>query len=52
MHSHIPNDVMRADNGISRFDLRNVPSSSQAICMYPQEGGRIWDESGFGEDPF
>ena len=51
MHSHIPNDVMRTDNKISRIDLRNLPSSSQAVSMYHQEGGRISDESGFGEDP-
>ena len=50
MHSHIPNDVMRTHNRISRIDLRNLPCSSQAVSMYHQ-GGRISDESGIGEDP-
>ena len=51
MHSHIPNNVMRTDNRISILDLRHLPCSSRAVCMYHQEGGRISDESGFGEDP-
>ena len=51
MHSHIPNNVMRTDNRISTLDLRHLPCSSQAVCMYHQERGRISDESGFGEDP-
>jgi ribulose-5-phosphate 4-epimerase/fuculose-1-phosphate aldolase len=51
MHSHIPNDVMRTNNKISTLDLRNLPCSSQAVSMYHQEGGRISDEHGFGEDP-
>ena len=51
MNSHVPNDITRTDNMIARLDLRNLPCASQAVCMYHQEGGRISDESQFGEDP-
>ena len=51
MNSHIPNDVMRTNNGITRLDLGNLPCSSQAVGMYQQDGGRITDETKFGEDP-
>ena len=51
MYSHIPNDVMSNDNRIARLDMRNLPSASQAVGLYHQQGGRISDESGFGKDP-
>ena len=51
MSSHIPNTAMRTCNRITSVDLRNLPSASQAVSMYRQEGGRISDEACFGEDP-
>ena len=51
MGSHIPNDVMHRDNQVTRLDLRHLPSASQAVSMYHQEGGRISDEAQYGEDP-
>ena len=51
MGSHIPNDVMQRNSRITRLDLRHLPSSTQAVTMYREEGGRISDETCFGEDP-
>ena len=43
--------LYNTDNRVARLDMRNLPSASQAVGMYHQEGGRISDETGFGEDP-
>ena len=51
MGSHIPNEIMRRANRISRLDSRYLPIPSQAVSMYHQEGGRLSEESGFGDDP-
>ena len=41
---------MYTDNRVARLDMRKLPSASQAVGMYHQEGGRILNETGFGED--
>ena len=51
MGSHIPNKVMERNSRITRIDQRHLPSSPQAVTMYREEGGRISDETYFGEDP-
>ena len=50
MGSHIPHDVMQRNSRISGLDLRHLPSSTRGVTMY-REGGRISDETCFGEDP-
>ena len=49
MCSHVPNEVMRTNNRIARVDMRCVPNACQAVRMYHAEGGRISDETYFGE---
>ena len=51
MRSHVPNEVMRTNNRIARVDMRHVPSPHHAVRMYHEEGGRISDETYFGDDP-
>ena len=50
MRSHVPNEVMRT-NRIAQVNIRHVPSPHHAVRMYHEEGGRISDETYFGEDP-
>ena len=40
---------MYTDNRVARLDMRKLSSASQAVGMYHQ-GGRISNETGFGED--
>ena len=51
MSSISSNNVMYTDDRVARLDLRNLPSASQAVSSYQREGGRISEESEFGEDP-
>ena len=52
MRSHIPIDVFRSNDRVTRLDLRYLPSTLQAVSMYECEtGGRISQETEFGNDP-
>ena len=42
---------MRTNNRIARVDMRHIPSPQHAVRMYHEEGGRITDETYFGDDP-
>ena len=51
MGSHVSNEVMRRNNRTSRIDWRHLPTSAEAVRLYQEDGGRISDETHFGEDP-
>ena len=40
---------MHRANRVSTLDLRHLPTPTQAVSMYHQEGGRLSEESGFGD---
>ncbi len=47
----VPNRLMTQDNRTKRIDARHLPSPSEALHLYQQNGGRIQEESSFGSDP-
>ena len=50
MASHVPNAVMARDNRVQRITV-NLPAPVEAVSMYNRAGGRLSDETPFGEDP-
>ena len=51
MSSHIPNEIMRQNNRITKLDIRHLPNVAQAVHLYELDGGHLSDETGFGNDP-
>ena len=49
--AHIPNVRMNTNNRAKQIDARFLPSSSTAVQMYEQSGGRISEVTEFGHDP-
>ena len=50
MASHVPNAIMARDNRVQRITV-NLPTPVEAVSMYNRAGGRLSDETPFGEDP-
>ncbi len=47
----MPNRLMSQDNRTWRIGSQHLPSPSDALILYQQNGGRIQEESTFGSDP-
>ena len=50
MAGHVSNAVMARDNRVQRI-IVSLPTPMEAVSIYNRAGGRLSDETPFGEDP-
>ena len=49
--AHVPNVRMNIDNRAKKIDTQLLPTTSRAVQIYEQNGGRINEMTEFGHNP-